>query len=72
MDLIPSIFDSPTEQETEETPCGILCTILTDFDTKLREIQDGVKDFGINDSDFDINNSTYTEKVKFLQSILHS
>ena len=78
----PSIFDTPTTviEENDENddgnghPCGFLCTILKDFDTKLREIQDEVRDLheqtneteGNQEQDgFDVNNSTYTEKVWF-------
>ena len=80
--FIPSIFDTPTTviEENDENddgnghPCGFLCTILKDFDTKLREIQDEVRDLheqtneteGNQEQDgFDVNNSTYTEKVLF-------
>jgi len=76
--FIPSIFDAPTENEENDEDddkaplCGFLCTILKDFDTKLREIQDEVRDLheqtneteGNQEQDgFGINNSTYTEKV---------
>ena len=78
--FIPSIFDAPTENEENDEDddkaplCGFLCTILKDFDTKLREIQDEVRDLheqtneteGNQEQDgFGINNSTYTEKVWF-------
>jgi len=73
--LIPSIFDAPATSEEEDdspsrVPCGFLCSILKDFDTKLREIQDEVRDLHdqTNETDgegegFGVNNSTYTEKV---------
>ena len=70
--LIPSIFDAEEEDDSpSRVPCGFLCSILKDFDTKLREIQDEVRDLHdqTNETDgegegFGVNNSTYTEKVQ--------
>ena len=74
---IPSIFDLPREQEDEKpTTCGFLCSILKDFDTKLRAIQDEVKDLHEQTNETDgeelelgVNNSTYTEKVSTTYTI---
>ena len=68
---IPSFFDLPVEKDDEiPSTCGFLCTILKDFDSQLRAIQDNVKDLHdqTNETDgeevdLDVNNSTYAEKV---------
>ena len=60
-----SFFGSPAVVSGEdETLCGFICTILKQFETKLTAIEDDLKKIhaGVTD-EYDVNNTTYTEKV---------
>ena len=72
-DEFPNIFSSILGDETEDKPlCGFLCSFLTNFEKKLKVLTDEVKTLHDmaeeneeeGDREFDVNNSTYTEKVR--------
>ena len=75
--LVPSIFDNeePGQDGEGQVPlCGFICSILKEFDDKLRAIEGQVKNIPSNSGNGDepeIHNNTYTEKVskKFLIQI---
>ena len=69
-DEFPNIFSTILGDETEDKPlCGFLCSFLTNFEKKLKVLTDEVKTLhdmaeeNEDDREFDVNNSTYTEKV---------
>jgi len=63
--VFSSIFDSNEDQD--EPICGFLCTFLNDFDKRLKVLTDEVKTIHqVSDNkedEYDVNNTTYTEKV---------
>jgi len=67
----PDIFSSIFEDDNDEQQplCGFLCSFLTNFEKKLKVLTDEVKTLhemsenNHNDDEFDVNNSTYSEKV---------
>ena len=67
--VFSSIFDS-NEEDQDEPVCGFLCTFLNDFDKRLKVLTDEVKTIhqvsNTKEDEYDVNNSTYTEKVLFL------
>ena len=61
-----SFFDEhlPTKDDEEKVElCGFICSILKQFDEKLKDIESSIKNIKGNQGQQDINNSTYTEKV---------
>jgi len=64
--VFSSIFDS-NEEDQDEPVCGFLCTFLNDFDKRLKVLTDEVKTIhqvsNTKEDEYDVNNSTYTEKV---------
>merc|ERR1719431_680223 len=64
--LMTSFFDEhlPTKDDEDKVElCGFICSILKQFDGKLKDIESSIKSIkGVRDQQ-DINNSTYTEKV---------
>merc|ERR1719431_506504 len=64
--LMTSFFDEhlPTKDDEDKVElCGFICSILKQFDGKLRDIESSIKSIKHDRDQQDINNSTYTEKV---------
>merc|ERR1719431_1332250 len=64
--LMTSFFDEhlPTKDDEDKVElCGFICTILKQFDEKLKDIESSIKSIKHDRDQQDINNSTYTEKV---------
>merc|ERR1712156_1095647 len=64
--LMTSFFDEhlPSKDDEEKVElCGFICSILKQFDEKLKDIESSIKNIKGDQGQQDINNSTYTEKV---------
>ena len=70
-----SFFDEhlPSKDDEEKVElCGFICSILKQFDEKLKDIESSIKNIKGDQGQQDINNSTYTEKVIKLENLNYS